>query len=95
MDQSSTSDLAWDLVDEMRSCLSAEALDSLFVRLGCGDYEEVIETVLTSVARGATLTPHLLGRLAVYAKGYGSGSNQHRLYGLVSFAAGLPDNPMI
>jgi hypothetical protein len=87
MDQSNTSDLAWDLVDEMRSCLSAEALDSLFVRLGVGDYEEVIETVLTSVARaGAPLTPHLLGRLAVYAKGYDSGSNPRRLYGLVSFA---------
>lgn len=51
-------DLAWELVDSYRECLTVEERAIAFVNLGVGEYEAVIRSVLHALsARRKTLTP--------------------------------------
>ena len=63
--------LAWDLVEQIRSHLDVLQLNTVFVKLGVGDYELVIRLVLRCLPRiGASLTPELLSRSRVWIDGY-------------------------
>ena len=64
-------ELAWDLVEQIRSHLDVLQLNTVFVKLGVGDYELVIRLVLRWLPRiGASLTPELLSRSRVWIDGY-------------------------
>jgi hypothetical protein len=64
-------ELAWDLVEHIRSHLDVAQLNTLFVKLGVGDHEFVIRLILRRLPRiGASLTPELLSRSQVWIDGY-------------------------
>jgi hypothetical protein len=64
-------ELAWDLVEQIRSHLDVVQLNTVFVKLGVGDYEFVIRLVLRWLPRiGASMTPELLSRSRVWIGGY-------------------------
>lgn len=44
-------DLAWDLVDQHRDCLTPEERDRAFVHLGIGEFPPVIRSVLNALVR--------------------------------------------
>ena len=50
-------DLAWELVETFRGCLTAPELTTAFVGLGVGDYTPVIHAVLRAVARAGKSLP--------------------------------------
>jgi len=64
-------ELAWDLVEQIRSHLDVLQLNTVFVKLGVGDYELVIRLVLRWLPRiRASLTPELLSRSRAWIDGY-------------------------
>jgi hypothetical protein len=70
-------DLAWDLIDHYRQCLSVAELNTVFLQLGNGQYRPVIETTLQAVTRcGVVLSPQYADVLTVWVAGYG----EHRRY---------------
>jgi len=80
----SEQDLAWDLVEHCRSILSIAELNTVFIRLGCGQYIAVIDTALTAVARAeTTMTPELTIRLMRWVVAYEGHSRQRRLRDLI------------
>ncbi|CAN5552958.1 hypothetical protein BH10ACT9_BH10ACT9_45860 [soil metagenome] len=42
-------DLAWELLEQYRDCLTAGQRTAAFVHLGVGDYQDVVRVVLHSV----------------------------------------------
>lgn len=63
--------LAWDVVDAARGNFTASELTMVFVSLGVGEYESVIETVLERLARDRHRLPgHLTGPLKTWVDMY-------------------------
>ena len=90
MDRPNEHDLAWDLVEQNRACLNVAELNTVFVKLGSGEYDFVIEAILKAVARsGGAVSPQIASRLAVWIEGYKDGHPRHELRcNLVSRHAG-------
>ena len=77
MSQPHESDVAWDLVDSHRSCLTISELNTVFTRLGAGDYPSAIEAVLKAAARERLpMAPELTSRLSAWLDCY-HGSPEH------------------
>jgi hypothetical protein len=73
-------ELAWDLVEQIRSHLDVVQLNTIFVKLGVGDHEFVIRLVLRWLPRiRASLTPELLSRSRVWIDGYRDHTDYPRL----------------
>ena len=71
MIQSNERDLAWDLVEQARSCLSIAELNTVFIRLGAAEYWIAIEIVLTAAARTReTLPQELIAGLTAWLDVY-------------------------
>jgi len=80
-------ELAWDLVEQVRSRLDVVQLNTVFVKLGIGDHEFVIRLVLRWSPRiGASLTPELLSRSRVWIDGYRDHTDYPRLLELLAAA---------
>lgn len=63
--------VAWDLVEEHRTVLSAPRRKRLFVKLGCGEFDAVIQDMLEAVVRsGESLSEELWFRVSAWASGY-------------------------
>lgn len=62
--------MAWDLVEHCRSTLTIAELNTVFVRLGLGEYSDAVEMVLKSRARtfGPPLPQELVVRLTRWAE---------------------------
>jgi hypothetical protein len=57
-------DVAWALAEEARTYLTIPELNSVFVKLGVGDFPEAIETMLQALASAkASLSSVLVARL--------------------------------
>jgi hypothetical protein len=79
------SELAWDLVEQIRSHLDVAQLNAVFVKLGVGDYEFVIRLVLRWLPRiGVSLTPDLLSRSRAWIDGYRDHTDYPRLLELLA-----------
>jgi hypothetical protein len=95
MDRPNEHDLTWDLVEQNRGCLNVAELNTVFVRLGTGEYYIVIEAILKAVARsGAAVSPQLASRLAVWIEGYDGHPRHEFLCNLVSRHAGDSAPPL-
>lgn len=81
-------DLAWDLVMCCRGCLSIAELNTVFVKLGCGEHVAVIETALRAVVGARATVPSALSeRLRRWVRAYDGHGYQHRLHGLIEKAS--------
>jgi hypothetical protein len=81
------SELAWDLVERIRSQLDVGQLNTVFVKLGVGEYESVIRLVLRWHPRvGVTLTPELMSRSRAWIDGYRDHSDYPWLLELLAAA---------
>ena len=64
-------DVAWAMAEEARTYLTIPELNSVFVRLGVGDFPAAIETMLQAVASTqASLSPALVARLGEWIDMY-------------------------
>jgi hypothetical protein len=54
------SELAWSLVDYCRPALSRAERDLVFVTLGAGDYDDVIDAALRAIDRSSLMVPEEL-----------------------------------
>jgi hypothetical protein len=91
MNEPSEGDLAWDLLEQVRSCLTIAELNTVFVRLGVADYWSAIEIVLRAVGRtGERLPPELVAGLAAWLDVYDGQPDQPRLWNLLARCMG-PD----
>ncbi|PQP45157.1 hypothetical protein JN086_05505 [Mycolicibacterium austroafricanum] len=71
MDSSELSEAAWDLVEHCRKWLNISELNTAFVRLGVGEYNDAMAIALKSALRaGESLPAHLLARLTALAQVY-------------------------
>jgi hypothetical protein len=76
--------LAWDLVEHVRSKMDVTQLNTAFVKLGVGDYDFVITLVLRILPQiGATLTPDLVSCSQAWVAGYRSSLDYSKLLMLV------------
>jgi hypothetical protein len=79
-----TGQLAWELVEHVRSKLDASQLNTAFLKLGVGDYDFVITLVLRILPQiGATLTPDLVCASQAWVDGYRSSLDYPKLLSLV------------
>jgi hypothetical protein len=89
MNEPSEGDLAWDLLEQARSCLTIAELNTVFVRLGVADYWVAIEFVLRAVGRkGERLPPELVAGLAAWLDAYDGHPDQPRLWNLLARCKG-------
>lgn len=94
MQRPNEQDLAWDLVEQNRQCLTVAELNTIFVQLGTGQYGPAIETTLKAVSRsGAVVSPQLASRLTVWIDGYHGHPSYDLLRILVSRNAGDHASP--
>ncbi|QZY47269.1 hypothetical protein HZU38_11735 [Mycolicibacterium vanbaalenii] len=71
MDSSELSEAAWDLVEHCRKWLNISELNTAFVRLGVGEYNDAMIIALKSALRaGESLPAHLLARLTALGQVY-------------------------
>jgi hypothetical protein len=85
MSQPNEGDLAWDLMEQARSCLTIAELNTVFARLGVGDYWVAIEIVLRAVGRtGERLSPELVAGLGGWLEVYDGHPDQPRLWNLLA-----------
>jgi hypothetical protein len=76
--------LAWDLVDHVRSKMDVPQLNTAFLKLGVGDYDFVITLVLRILPQiGATLTPDLVSCSQAWVDGYRGSRDYPKLLRLV------------
>lgn len=67
MSLSSESDVAWELVECIRSRLTVSELNNAYVNLGIGEFGTVIETLITVVVREQLTVPDaLMGTLETW-----------------------------
>ncbi|MCW2518556.1 MAG: hypothetical protein JWR46_1175 [Mycobacterium sp.] len=79
-----TGQLAWDLVEHVQSKLDVPQLNTVFLKLGVGDYDFVITLVLGILPQiGATLTPDLVSASQAWVDGYRSSLDYPKLLTLV------------
>jgi hypothetical protein len=85
MDGATEANLAWELLEQHRSCLTVAELNTSFVKLGVGECERAIELVLKAAARERdVVSQELVDRLTTWVDGYGGHAHQRRLRGLLS-----------
>lgn len=70
MEGAESSAVAWDLVEHCRTTLTVAELNTAFVRLGVGDYDDAIEVALRAIVRsaGPPLPGQLVARLTHWAQ---------------------------
>jgi hypothetical protein len=94
VDRKQVDDLAWDVVGRLRRHLSDSELNTVFVKLGVGESESAIETVLGRLAvKGAAIPEDLLTRLRQWVRGYQDNPAHPRLSKLLNYAERGPANP--
>ncbi|HEX4559216.1 MAG TPA: hypothetical protein VH166_08530 [Mycobacterium sp.] len=77
MDQQRIDELAWDIVAACREHLTVAELNMVFIKLGVGEYDSVIEAVLKRLARDRLgLSAELAVRLRQWVDSY-LGSPRH------------------
>ncbi|MBB3604893.1 hypothetical protein FHT40_004577 [Mycolicibacterium sp. BK556] len=79
--------LAWDLVDQRRSCLGEVDLERVFIQLGVGEYAWVIRAVLeASKSSREPLPRRLFDDVLKWVDGYAAHDDYPRLRQLVTGA---------
>ena len=87
-------DVAWALVEEARTYLTISELNSVFVRLGVGDFPAAIETMLRAVVSSkASLSSVLVARLGHWTDRYAGNSAEPRLRQYLSRIESHTDQP--
>ena len=87
-------DVAWALVEEARTYLTISELNSVFVRLGVGDFPAAIETMVRAVASSkASLSSVLVARLGHWTDRYAGNSAEPRLRQHLSRIESHTDQP--
>jgi hypothetical protein len=71
MDRQHIDELAWDVAERLRAHLTVAELNTVFMKLGIGEPEAAIETVLRRMAaKGAAIPEDLRARLRHWVHGY-------------------------
>lgn len=87
-------DVAWALAEEARTYLTIPELNSVFVRLGVGDFPAAIETMLQAVASTeASLSSVLVARLGQWIDMYTGQYAEPRLRQYLSRIESRTDQP--
>ena len=73
-------DVAWSLVDAMKSCLSDYERTLVFVELGCGEIYLAIKRILTALlSTRMTLPVAILSKLTSWLNGYAGSPEEPQL----------------
>jgi hypothetical protein len=76
----SDEDMAWSLIDAVKSCLSDYERTLVFVELGCGEIYLVIKRILTALlSTRMTLPVAILSKLTSWLNGYAGSPEQPQL----------------